>query len=256
MELKPLKILPSLLYFGLPAALFVAGFWGLMPWLIEQGMLPYFAYMLGLGIPLTIMFLASLLWLRLEGRDLSWISLKERFRLRPMDRGDWLWSLGALVAGSLIGFALVSMFSDWLIQAGLIPFPAQLPDFLTPGVIEDPRKVYIEAAGGLRGNWLLLIGMLILFFINIMGEELWWRGVVLPRQELAFGDWTWVVHGLMWAFFHIFKWWDVLDLLPITLALSFVASKRRSTTTGIVIHGVTNGIALIPLFLGVVGLIQ
>jgi len=55
-----------------------------MPWPIDQGMLPYFAYMLGLGIPLVIMVLSALLWLRLEGRNLSWSSLKERFRLNPM----------------------------------------------------------------------------------------------------------------------------------------------------------------------------
>ena len=77
--------------------------------------------------------------------------------------------------------------------------------------------------------------------------------MILPRQELAFGKWTWIVHGTLWAFFHIFKWWDVLNLLPITLALSFVAVKRKSTTVGILIHGVTNGIALVPLFLGVLG---
>jgi membrane protease YdiL (CAAX protease family) len=256
MDLKPLKFLPSVLYFGLPAALFVAGFWWLMPSLIERGILPYYAYMLGLGFPLVLLFLAAFVGLHLEGRQLSWPTIQERFRLKKMNRGDWLWSLGALLIGSLVGFLLVSALSDWLLRVGLIPFPENLPEFLTPGLVEDPRQIYEQAAGGLRGNWLLMSGMVLLFFFNIVGEELWWRGLILPRQELALGKWTWVIHGTMWAFFHSFKWWDVLNLLPITLALSFVASKRKNTTTGIVIHGVTNGIALIPLFLGVVGIIQ
>jgi membrane protease YdiL (CAAX protease family) len=256
LTLKPLNLLESLLYFGLPAVLFIAGFWGLMPWLIDQGMLPYFAYIVGLGVPLIFLFLAAFVGLLLEGRKLSWPTIKKRFRLKRMNRGDWLWSLGALVAGSLVGFMVVSTFSDWLVKIGLIFIPPNLPDFLTPGLVEDPQMIYEQAAGGLQGNWTLMVSMLILFLFNILGEELWWRGLILPRQELAFGQWTWVLHGVMWAFFHIFKWWDVLDLLPITLALSFVASKRKSTTTGIVIHGFTNGIALIPLFLGVVGLIS
>jgi hypothetical protein len=40
---------------------------------------------------------------------------------------------------------------------------------------------------------------------------------VLPRPELAFGKWPWVLHGVLRAFFHIFRWWDALNLLPITL---------------------------------------
>jgi len=256
MDLKPLKFLPSVLYFGLPAALFVAGYWWLMPRLIERGILPYYAYMLGLGFPLVLLLLAAFVGLYLEGRQLNWPTIQERFRLKKMSKGDWLWSLGALLIGSLVGFLLVSALSDWLLSMGLIPFPENLPDFLTPGFVEDPRQIYEQAAGGLRGNWLLMSGMVVLFFFNIVGEELWWRGLILPRQELALGKWTWVIHGIMWAFFHSFKWWDVLNLLPITLALSFVVCKRKNTTTGIVIHGVTNGIALIPLFLGVVGIIQ
>jgi membrane protease YdiL (CAAX protease family) len=78
--------------------------------------------------------------------------------------------------------------------------------------------------------------------------------VVLPRQELAFGRWTWVVHGLMWTAFHAFKWWDLLNLIPICLGLAWVCTRFKSTTPGIVIHGITNGIAIPSLIVGVLGL--
>jgi membrane protease YdiL (CAAX protease family) len=40
----------------------------------------------------------------------------------------------------------------------------------------------------LRGAWWILIYYAVLILVcNIGGEELWWRGYVLPRQELAFG---------------------------------------------------------------------
>jgi hypothetical protein len=42
-------------------------------------------------------------------------------------------------------------------------------------------------------------------------------------------------------------------LMPITLSLAFVCSRLKNTTPGIVIHSVTNGIALIPLLLGILG---
>jgi membrane protease YdiL (CAAX protease family) len=40
------------------------------------------------------------------------------------------------------------------------------------------------------------------FFFNIVGEELWWRGFILPRQEPVFGRRTWVLQGVLHGFFH------------------------------------------------------
>jgi Type II CAAX prenyl endopeptidase Rce1-like len=37
--------------------------------------------------------------------------------------------------------------------------------------------------------------------LNILGEEFLWRGVVLPRQEVAFGRRAWVVNGILWLLF-------------------------------------------------------
>ena len=61
--------------------------------------------------------------------------------------------------------------------------------------------------------------------------------------------------GLMWAAFHVLKWWDVLNLAPMTLGLAWSCARRKSTTPGIVIHGITDGAALIPLIAGVLGIV-
>ena len=255
-EIKPLSFWPSLVYFGIPALLFVAGFWLFMPWLVSQGMLPYYAYLFGLGVPLVVLLVISFVWLRLEGWPISRSSIRDRLRLRRMDGKAWLWSLGALLIGSVVGFAAISQLSQFLIKWGLIPIPASIPGFMDPTSMTDAMLAYDSAVGGLKGNWLPVFSLLIVLVFNILGEEFWWRGIILPRQELAFGKWTWVAHGTMWAFFHIFKWWDVLSLLPICLALAFVCSRLKNTTPGIVIHGITNGIALIPLLLGVLGVLR
>jgi membrane protease YdiL (CAAX protease family) len=45
----------------------------------------------------------------------------------------------------------------------------------------------------LHGAWWILVYYAVVILVcNIGGEELWWRGYVLPRQELAFGRATWV----------------------------------------------------------------
>jgi membrane protease YdiL (CAAX protease family) len=253
LSLKPLPFWPSLLYFGLPALLFVLGFHWLMPLFIHLGMLPYYAYLLGIDIPLALLLTATLVWLRLEGRPISWETVVARFRLKRMAGKDWLWSIGVVVLAAVLGFGLLSQFSKLLIQRGLMPIPANLPAFVSPISLTDPMVAYDTAVGGLRGNWLPVLAMAITLAFNILGEEFWWRGVVLPRQELAFGRWTWVIHGLLWAVFHVFKWWDVLNLVPICLGLTYVCARRKNTTPGIVIHSITNGVALLPLIAGVLG---
>jgi hypothetical protein len=64
--------------------------------------------------------------------------------------------------------------------------------------------------------------------VIIFGEELWWRGYIVPRQEQARGRWTWAIHGMLWFL------WQALALLPICLAVPYVAQRRQNTGTIIV----------------------
>jgi len=94
------------------------------------------------------------------------------------------------------------------------------------------------------------------FFIlcfNVLGEELWWRGYILPRQELVHGKWTWLVHGILWTFFHLPFWWNLLAMLPSTLSLPYVASRLKNTTPGIIAHFTMNGLGFVMILLGVLG---
>jgi membrane protease YdiL (CAAX protease family) len=202
------------------------------------------------------LLLAALVALRREGYPLTWPALRERFRLHPMDVRTWLWTLGVWLVVEAVVLGVVIPISRHLVAQGLMPLPANLPAFLHPASPLPPRDAAEQAVGGLRGNWLPVLALAIALVFNILGEELWWRGVVLPRQELAFGRGAWVIHGLLWALFHIFKWWDVLNLVPITLGIAYVCSRFRNTTPGIVIHALINGRALIPLTLAALGVLE
>jgi membrane protease YdiL (CAAX protease family) len=76
--------------------------------------------------------------------------------------------------------------------------------------------------------------------VNVGGEELWWRGYVLPRQELTLGANAWFVHGLLWTAFHVVFYWQLLMILPITLAIAFVSQRTKSTWPAIVGHALLN----------------
>ena len=239
----------SLLFFGIPTLVAGLSFHMLMPELIRRGMLPYTAYSLGLGLPLAGLVIASLVALRLEGYPLTWPALRERFRLHPMTGRDWLWTLVGFVVQMAIWFGLQQATAR-LVAADLIPIPNTLPAFIDPRNTVD-AALYSEAAGGLQGNWGFLLTTAAVLVANILGEEFWWRGMILPRQELAFGERTWRVHGAMWTLFHSFIWWNLLNLLPLCIGLALVVTRRKNTTAGLVMHLLQKAdffFAVLPLF--------
>jgi membrane protease YdiL (CAAX protease family) len=132
-----------------------------------------------------------------------------------------------------------------------MPVAQSLPAFIDP-LNTASGDLYEQAAGGLQGNWWFLITSLAVLFFNILGEEAWWRGYILPRQELAFGKWTWLIHGLFWTAFHAFKWWDLISLLPLCLGLSYVVCRFKNNTPGLIMHTLQKAdffIITLPLFL-------
>ncbi|MBP7462050.1 MAG: hypothetical protein KBA26_12235 [Candidatus Delongbacteria bacterium] len=46
------------------------------------------------------------------------------------------------------------------------------------------------------GRYWLFIVWFLYRILNTLGVEFIWRGVMLPRQEIAFGQHTWLVHWL------------------------------------------------------------
>jgi membrane protease YdiL (CAAX protease family) len=85
----------------------------------------------------------------------------------------------------------------------------------------------------------------IVLFFNIFGEELWWRGYILPRQELTHGKNTWLLHGVLWACFHMFKWYAVPFMLITCQVIPYVAQRTKNTWPGIINHLVINGAGMI-----------
>jgi membrane protease YdiL (CAAX protease family) len=227
----------------------VIGFYVLTPWLEGLGMTPYVAYMIGMGLPMLGMLVAAMVAYRLEGHPWTWRALMARFGYRRMTGADWLWTAG-IFAIEMGAYVLFSRFGRWLIGAGVIPMPNSLPAFLDPQTIFTPEALDV-AAGGLRGNWAVFALSVIVLVINVVGEEFLWRGVILPRQALAFGAMTWLVHGMLWNMFHVYKWWDLIGLLPLSLALTWVVLHRKNNTPGLIIHFITNGSGVISILLAV-----
>jgi membrane protease YdiL (CAAX protease family) len=180
-------------------------------------------------LPLII---AAVVILKAEGRSLSRETWSRRMRFGRPTRVEVGWASIALVASS----ALSAM-----VMKGI--------DALTGGFDHTPVFMTFEPLTSGR-YWLLLVWFPY-WVLNILGEEILWRGVMLPRQEIVFGRWTWLFHGFGWALFHIaFGWQLLLTLVPLLFVQSYAVQRTRNSWVGVMVHGAINGPSFIAIALG------
>lgn len=251
-RLKPMSLWQSAVFTALPAGWAYFAMWVLAPALQEFTGQPYLVgYLISWGSSEVLIFLAALMVYRLEGNSLKWVSIRERYRLRPPQRKDFAWALITILV--MVGTYLALGFtSRWLASYPVFsPHPA-FPAELKPGA-EQEIIPGIFMGMTLKGQWGVLLAYLVGWLFNIVGEELWFRGFMLPRQELSHGKAAWIVNGLCFNFFHVMWKWNLIALLPGSLFLSFVSQRRKTTWVAILAHGFLNITTAITIAASVLG---
>lgn len=248
--MQPIGLAASLLWFGIPSLVFCWFILWWLPRLVASGMSFFLVFHLTFMAPLVLMLLAALVVYRREGNAWTWPAFRDRMRLRRLTGADWLWTGGLVVAALAAGWAMQRLLGGHELVR-FYTHPAEFTQFITA-----MTKVGTEWGGiSLPGNWGLLIYYVTgLFIFNILGEEFWWRGIILPRQELALGRQAWIVNGLFWAAFHAFyhnTLASFLGMAPGTLLLAYVCQRRQSTWPGIIAHFIMNSGLPIALAKGV-----
>ena len=213
--------------FAAGAALVAVTVWLGVPALSAAGVPPLAAWM-ALAIPVVFTPVLACGWwiLRGERGHESWI---DRLRLQRPSGADWLWGATGLVA-----IAACSSVMFWMCAAlGLDPNP--------------PFARGVELAGR---PWLL--GLWAVYWpINILGEELVWRGVSLPRMEARLGERAWALNAALWGAFHTaFGLGNLLVLLPTLALVPWIAQRRRNTWLAVLMHAGLSGPGFVALALG------
>jgi membrane protease YdiL (CAAX protease family) len=201
--------------------------WLGVPALAARGAPPLAAWM-ALAIPLVFApILGGGWWIaRSEPDRAPWI---DRLRLRRPTRADWLWGLAGLVA---IGAGTAALFRVCA-ELGLEPNP--------------PFARGVQVAGR---PWLFALWA-VYWPINILGEELVWRGVSLPRMEARLGERAWLLNAVLWGAFHTaFGPGNLLVLLPTLVAIPWIAQRRRNTWLAVLMHAGLSGPGFVALALG------
>ena len=221
----------SLVLFGIPAL----GLWlatrRLLPDLVATGWSPLLAWFFAGSLvfaPLLVLACVSAAVDRAPDRP----TVASVLRVKSMSKRDWS------IAGAALGLTFAAMAALAVINQIVWPQLPPHPAFMTVEPLTD-------------GHLQVLALWLPFFALNIVGEELWWRGIIQTRQEPVFGARTWIVQGLLHGLFHVSFGLGVLFILiPVLFSIPWAVQRTGNTTAGIVVHAVVNGTGFLAIVLG------
>ncbi|MEQ1513206.1 MAG: CPBP family intramembrane glutamic endopeptidase [Lysobacteraceae bacterium] len=176
-----------------------------------------------LGLLWQFVLVVALLYA--ERRTLRWAVLREALWLSPPTnpisgrRGGRMW---LVCVPLIVAFALESLIPD-----------------LPHSEVRDLMH-YIGSETGqafFKGNWAWYgVILTLLTFNTVLGEELLFRGFLLPRMAHPFGRMDWVVNGILFATYHLHSPWVIPAALLDTVILSWPSKRYRSAWIGIIVH--------------------
>ena len=142
-------------------------------------------------------------------------------------RGGRLW---LILIPLIVLFAAEALIPD----VGLVA-ARDMGEFLSSNAGEDT----LSGAWG----WFAIIAALAVFN-TVLGEELLFRGYLLPRMNGAFGRGDWVANGVLFAIYHLHMPWAIPAALLDTFAISYPSKRYRSALIGIAVHSAQSVVIL------------
>jgi membrane protease YdiL (CAAX protease family) len=184
------------------------------------------ALIVSLAIGMVWQFVLVAILVRREQRTLRWSTVREALWLRS-PRSPRSGRVGGRVW--LIVIPLILAFTAAQELVAIVAAPENR-DFAT--LLEsDAGKAFLDGAFG----WYGLI--LVMFVFNtVLGEELLFRGYLLPRMNGAFGRGDWVANGLLFAGYHLHVPWAIPGTVLEMFTTAYPTKRYRSAWIGIAVH--------------------
>jgi membrane protease YdiL (CAAX protease family) len=140
----------------------------------------------------------------------------------------------------------------WVVLPLILVFA--LHDFLptVPYAAERNFGEFLGSPAGetfLHGSWGWFAVIVTGFVFNtVLGEELLFRGFLLPRMNGAFGERDWIANGVLFAVYHLHVPWAIPAALLDTLILAYPSKRFRSAWIGIAVHSAQSVFLTIGVF--------
>lgn len=186
---------------------------------------------LTLGLIWQFVLVAGLIYR--EQKTMRWSSVRDVMWLRaPRSsttgrRGGWLWLVVPLM---IFGLTLVE-------AVPAIPHPVDRDLGLLLGT--PAGHALLHGSWG----WLAVIAVL-LVFNTVLGEELLFRGLLLPRMNGAFGRFDWIANGVLFALYHVHVPWTMPAVLVDSIFIAYPARRYRSSLIAILAHSAQSVVVL------------
>jgi membrane protease YdiL (CAAX protease family) len=241
------KILLIWLAVALPMP--ILAFWVAPPLARATGLHPGIAIWALLILGMVWQFVLSVLLLRAEAGAARQTGWARRLWLQaPRDprtgapRLALLWWVLPVIAGS----ALIELtpLGDLLAAtlARLFPALALVP---APDLADLAQPEFVGAW------WLVPMALVSALFNYALGEELLFRGVLLPRMRGAFGRWDWVANAVLFGSYHLIRPLTIPAIVLTSLLWTLPARRYRSIWFALIPHGI-EGLFLMALVIGLV----
>jgi membrane protease YdiL (CAAX protease family) len=239
MNRKPSTLIPerigiwlSAVLFGIPALLLWFATDLGVPCLVARGWDPLLAWFLAGPLVFVPLLVAAVVGASMALSTSSPSAILKHLRVRRLSIAEWrLTALTlAATAAAIAGLTFLNT-KGW------------------PGLSTEPSFMAVRTL--VPAQYYLLACWLPFFAVNIIGEELWWRGFIQPRQEPVFGRSTWIVQGFLHAAFHVsFGPGVIFILLPALFSIPWLVQRSRNTSAGMVVHAGINGMGFLIVNLG------
>jgi membrane protease YdiL (CAAX protease family) len=137
-----------------------------------------------------------------------------------------------------------SRFWWWLVPLILVYVALQGAPLDLP-FIDEPAKYSFQTLmdsedrkADLEGAWHVLGLFLVLGVFNtILGEELLFRGILLPRMRGVFGKRDWIANGVLFGLYHLHQPWGIVkSTIDGIFCLAWPSRRFRSAWMGIIVH--------------------
>jgi membrane protease YdiL (CAAX protease family) len=202
--------------------------WVLAPWLADQfdgpSPLPKALLLcLTAGLVWQFVLVAILVWR--EQRTLRWSRVRRALWLqaprspRTGRRGGRIWLVVIPLVLALAAEELVPQIHH-AVSRDLGPFL-------------DSHAGHVFLAGS--WGWFAVIAVCAVFN-TVLGEELLFRGLLLPRMNAVFGRHDWLANGVLFAVYHLHVPWVIPAALLDTFIIAYPAKRYRSALVGIAVH--------------------